>query len=164
MRLRAFGNTDLQVAELGLGCARIGGIFQGETSGFTRLIAVARDAGINFFDTADMYSQGESESLLGRAVRGQRAQVVIATKAGYALPGRRRLAGRHATGVDEPARKGMLMALAVSYICLASRQLYARCLSLKTGTTRLCLRKTSTMASKKRRRGYMCWRVSLVKG
>ncbi len=59
MRLRAFGNTDLRVTELGLGCARIGGVFQGDTLGFTRLIATARDAGINFFDTADMYSQGE---------------------------------------------------------------------------------------------------------
>ncbi|HET7543244.1 MAG TPA: aldo/keto reductase [Polyangiaceae bacterium] len=93
MRLRAFGNTDLQVTELGLGCARIGGVFQGDTVGFMRLIAMARDAGINFFDTADMYSQGESETLLGRAFRGQRAQVVIATKAGYLLPARRKLAG-----------------------------------------------------------------------
>ncbi|HYP75747.1 MAG TPA: aldo/keto reductase [Polyangiaceae bacterium] len=92
MRLRAFGNTDLQVSELGLGCARIGGIFQGDTSSFVRLIAVARDAGINFFDTADMYSQGESESLLGRAFGTERSRVVIATKAGYALPQRRRLA------------------------------------------------------------------------
>jgi aryl-alcohol dehydrogenase-like predicted oxidoreductase len=93
MRLRAFGTTDLQVTELGLGCARIGGVFQGDTLGFERLIAMARDAGINFFDTADMYSQGESETLLGRAFRGQRARVVIATKAGYTLPARRKLAG-----------------------------------------------------------------------
>jgi aryl-alcohol dehydrogenase-like predicted oxidoreductase len=93
MRLRAFGTTDLQVTELGLGCARIGGVFQGDTLGFERLIAMARDAGINFFDTADMYSQGESETLLGRAFRRQRAQVVIATKAGYTQPARRKLAG-----------------------------------------------------------------------
>src|SRR6478736_5434354 len=93
MRLRAFGNTDLQVTELGLGCARIGGVFQGDTLSFVRLIAMARDSGINFFDTADMYSQGESESLLGQAFRSQRDQVVIATKAGYLLPARRRIAG-----------------------------------------------------------------------
>ena len=94
MRLRAFGNTTLQVTELGLGCARIGGVFQGDTLSFVRLLAVARDAGINFFDTADMYSQGESETLLGRAFSKQRDQVVIATKAGYCLPGRRKMAGR----------------------------------------------------------------------
>src|SRR6478609_1926795 len=93
MRLRAFGSTDLRVTELGLGCARIGGVFQGDTLSFMRLIAMARDSGINFFDTADMYAQGESEALLGKAFRGKRAQVVLATKAGYLLPARRRLAG-----------------------------------------------------------------------
>jgi aryl-alcohol dehydrogenase-like predicted oxidoreductase len=93
MRLRAFGNTDLRVTELGLGCARIGGVFQGDTLSFMRLIAMARDSGINFFDTADMYSQGESETLLGNAFRSKREQVVIATKAGYLLPTRRKLAG-----------------------------------------------------------------------
>src|SRR6185436_3046614 len=54
------------------------------------MLGAARDAGINFFDTADMYSQGESESLLGRAFRGNRDQVIIASKAGYCLPKRRR--------------------------------------------------------------------------
>jgi len=94
MELRAFGNTDLRVSELGLGCARIGGVFQGDTQSFVRLLAVARDGGINFFDTADMYSQGESEALLGRVFSKSRAEVIITTKAGYCLPGRRKLAGR----------------------------------------------------------------------
>ncbi|MEO6603792.1 MAG: aldo/keto reductase [Polyangiaceae bacterium] len=94
MQLRAFGSTDLKVSELGLGCARIGGVFQGDTYSFVRLLAMARDGGINFFDTADMYSQGESESLLGRVFAKRRAEVVIATKAGHVLPGRRKLAGR----------------------------------------------------------------------
>src|SRR5260370_1463168 len=94
MRARAFGNTDLRVSEFGLGCARIGGIFQGDTAGFLNLLSAARDAGINFFDTADMYSQGESESLLGRVLGTERGAVFIATKAGYCLPGRRKLAGR----------------------------------------------------------------------
>ena len=93
MQLRAFGKTELRVSELGLGCARIGGVFQGDTLAFVRLLAVARDAGINFFDTADMYSQGESEALLGRVFGSRRSEVVIATKAGYCLPGRRKLAG-----------------------------------------------------------------------
>lgn len=94
MQLRAFGKTDLMVSEFGLGCARIGGIFQSDTAGFIHLLSAARDAGINFFDTADMYSQGESEALIGRAFRGLRGRVVIASKAGYALPKRRRLAAR----------------------------------------------------------------------
>src|SRR6185369_350647 len=94
MRLNAFGKTDLKVAEFGFGCARIGGVFQGDPQSFVRLLAFARDGGINFFDTADMYSQGESESLLGRVFGKRRGEVIITTKAGYCLPGRRKLAGR----------------------------------------------------------------------
>jgi len=94
MKLRAFGNTDLKVSEFGLGCARIGGIFQGDSRGFENLLAAAADFGINFFDTADMYSQGESEVLVGRAFKKQRSRVIIASKAGYCLPSRRRFAAR----------------------------------------------------------------------
>lgn len=94
MRTRPFGKTDLRVSEFGLGCARIGGIFQADTGGFLDLLRAAWDTGINFFDTADMYSQGESESLIGRAFRGQRDRVIIASKAGYRLPTRRVVAAR----------------------------------------------------------------------
>jgi aryl-alcohol dehydrogenase-like predicted oxidoreductase len=92
MNARPFGSTRLRVTEFGIGCARIGGIFQGDASAFLDLFAMARDVGINFFDTADIYSQGESESLLGRAFRVGRDRVIIASKAGYVLPARRRLA------------------------------------------------------------------------
>lgn len=91
MLLRTFGKTSLQVSELGLGCARLGGAFQSNTRQFLDVIAAAYDCGINFFDTADMYSQGESEQLLGRVLRGRRDRVVIASKAGYVLPSRRKL-------------------------------------------------------------------------
>ena len=94
MKVQAFGATDLRVSSLGFGCARIGGIFQASDGGFDSLLRAAFDAGINFFDTADMYSQGESETLVGRAFRGRRDRVVIASKAGYVLPGRRRLIAR----------------------------------------------------------------------
>ena len=89
-----FGSTDLRVSPLGIGCARIGGVFQGDSGAFVSLIGRALDAGINFFDTADMYSGGESESILGRAFAGKRDRVVIASKVGYVLPAQRRLAGR----------------------------------------------------------------------
>jgi aryl-alcohol dehydrogenase-like predicted oxidoreductase len=92
--LGAFGATDLKVSAYGFGCARIGGIFQRNTSGFLDLLSAAHESGINFFDTADMYSQGESEALLGRAFRRRRGQVIIASKAGYCLPARRMLAAR----------------------------------------------------------------------
>lgn len=94
MQLRDFGNTSLRVAEYGLGCARIGGVFQGNSAGFLDLLAFAFERGINFYDTADMYSQGESERLLGKAFRGKRDRIVIASKAGYCLPAQRRLAGK----------------------------------------------------------------------
>jgi aryl-alcohol dehydrogenase-like predicted oxidoreductase len=94
MRRCAFGETSLRVSELGLGCARIGGVFQSNTKGFLDLLAFAYDSGINFFDTADMYSQGESEALLGRALRGKRDGIILASKAGYSLPTRRRLVAR----------------------------------------------------------------------
>jgi aryl-alcohol dehydrogenase-like predicted oxidoreductase len=94
IRRRPFGATDLSVSELGLGCARIGGIFQQHPGDFVDVLSAAFDAGINFFDTADIYSQGESERLLGRAFRGRREQIVIASKAGYVLPAQRRFAGQ----------------------------------------------------------------------
>jgi aryl-alcohol dehydrogenase-like predicted oxidoreductase len=89
-----FGKTDLVVSTAGIGCARLGGIFQGETAGQLELLSAALDQGINFFDTSDLYSQGESEKLLGRAFRGRRDKVVLASKAGYCLPTQRRLMAR----------------------------------------------------------------------
>jgi aryl-alcohol dehydrogenase-like predicted oxidoreductase len=95
VKINGFGSTELVVSELGFGCARIGGIFQaGGAGGFLHLLGAAYDSGITFFDTADMYSQGESETLVGKAFRGKRDRVVIASKAGYVLPGRRRLIAR----------------------------------------------------------------------
>jgi aryl-alcohol dehydrogenase-like predicted oxidoreductase len=94
MKRRRFGSTGLEVSEFGLGCARIGGMFQQDPGAFVRLLQRARDADITFFDTADMYSQGESESLIGKALAGRRDRIVIATKAGYCLPARRKLLSR----------------------------------------------------------------------
>ena len=94
IRLRRFGRTDLHVSEFGFGCARVGGIFQRDPADFLNLLSAAFDAGMNFFDTADIYSQGESEVLLGRAFRGRRDQIVIASKAGFVLPAQRRLVAR----------------------------------------------------------------------
>jgi aryl-alcohol dehydrogenase-like predicted oxidoreductase len=56
-----------------------------------RTLEAACDGGINFYDTADIYSQGESEILVGKAFRKKRDKVFIATKGGYCLPGRTRL-------------------------------------------------------------------------
>jgi aryl-alcohol dehydrogenase-like predicted oxidoreductase len=95
MRYRQFGNTELTTSEIGFGCARIGGLFSGGTPAeVIGLLRRACDHGITFFDTADMYTQGESERLVGEAFRGNRDRVVIATKVGYVLPTQKQFINR----------------------------------------------------------------------
>lgn len=95
MRYRQFGATDLTVSELGFGCARLGGVFQ-SVSPAEMLSALlrAREQGITFYDTSDMYTQGESEAMLGKAFARRRSDVVLASKVGYCLPARRKLISR----------------------------------------------------------------------
>lgn len=95
MNYRRFGTTTLTVSEIGFGCARLGGIFGGATrADMARTLHKAFDHGVTFFDTADMYCQGESEGLLGEAFRGRREHVIIASKAGYCLPAQRKAVSR----------------------------------------------------------------------
>jgi aryl-alcohol dehydrogenase-like predicted oxidoreductase len=93
VRYRQFGKTGWRVSEIGFGGARIGGLLaeDGGRATSIRTLEAACDAGINFYDTADMYSQGESEVLFGKAFRRKRDKVLIATKGGYCLPGRKKL-------------------------------------------------------------------------
>jgi len=93
LRYRQFGKTGWRVSEIGFGGARIGGLLaqDGGRAASLRTLEAACDAGINFYDTADIYSQGESEILIGKAFRKKRDKVFIATKGGYCLPGRKRL-------------------------------------------------------------------------
>ncbi len=91
MIYRKFGNTELETSEIGFGAWAIGGgamigstaIGWGKTDDDVSIKAIkaALDAGINFFDTADIYGLGHSESLLGKTLRGNK-DVIIATKAG----------------------------------------------------------------------------------
>jgi aryl-alcohol dehydrogenase-like predicted oxidoreductase len=96
MKFNAFGKTGLSVSEIGFGGSRIGGVFADKSSSAdaVNVLRKALDSGITFYDTADMYAQGESESLIGTAFRGRRDQVVLATKGGYCLPARRNLIKR----------------------------------------------------------------------
>ena len=68
----------MQVSELCLGTMQFGGDADEEISG--RIYAACRDAGVNFFDTADSYNGGTSERILGRLIKGHRDELVIATK------------------------------------------------------------------------------------
>jgi aryl-alcohol dehydrogenase-like predicted oxidoreductase len=96
MRTKAFGTTELRVSEIGFGCARLGGILAGSAvkNETAHTLLSALDAGVTFYDTADMYTQGESETQIGKAFRGKRDRVVIASKAGYCLPTQRKLIAR----------------------------------------------------------------------
>jgi len=96
MKYNDFGKTGMRVSEIGFGGSRIGGVFADKNSSNEALSVLrqALDSGITFYDTADMYAQGESEALIGAACRGRRDQVVLATKGGYCLPTRRNLIKR----------------------------------------------------------------------
>jgi aryl-alcohol dehydrogenase-like predicted oxidoreductase len=97
MKFNEFGKTGMRVSEIGFGGSRIGGVFADKGSSSKEALSVLRmalDSGITFYDTADMYAQGESESLIGTAFHGRREQVIIATKGGYCLPVRRHIMNR----------------------------------------------------------------------
>ena len=87
MKYRRLGNTGLKVSELCLGTMTFGekffNIAEVDEAGASRMVARALDAGINFFDTADVYSYGQSEELLGRALKSagvRRDSFIVATK------------------------------------------------------------------------------------
>src|ERR1700730_11548807 len=83
MKYRKLGNTGLIVSEVALGSMQFGGKMNMGNLGqeqTTRMTQLALDSGINFIDTADVYSLGESETLLGSALNGVIEEIVLATK------------------------------------------------------------------------------------
>jgi aryl-alcohol dehydrogenase-like predicted oxidoreductase len=96
VRLAAFGTTGLVTSAVGVGCSRLGGVFSKDTSRQDEITMLRRaiDAGITVFDTSDMYSHGQSEVVVGKAVKGRRHEVVLATKGGYVWPAQSRLLAR----------------------------------------------------------------------
>jgi aryl-alcohol dehydrogenase-like predicted oxidoreductase len=79
MQYVPFGSTGIKVSALCYGTMSFGGDADEAEAG--RLYATCRDAGINFFDTANSYSKGASEEILGRLMKGERDRLVISTKA-----------------------------------------------------------------------------------
>ncbi len=87
MEFRQLGGSGLKVPVLSLGTGTFGGgneFFQAwgnsDVDGATRLIDICLDAGLNMFDSADIYSDGKAESILGQAIKGRRDKVLISTK------------------------------------------------------------------------------------
>jgi aryl-alcohol dehydrogenase-like predicted oxidoreductase len=81
VQYRTLGRTGVQVSSLVLGAMNFGSLAQTSQEEVTAIVGAALDAGVNLIDTADMYSQGQSEEMVGRAIAGRRGDIVLATKA-----------------------------------------------------------------------------------
>lgn len=81
MRYRSLGRTGIQVSTYCLGAMMFGKMANQDHDECVRMIHKALDFGINFIDTADAYSRGDSEMIVGKALKGRRDDVVLATKA-----------------------------------------------------------------------------------
>ncbi len=92
MEYRTLGRSGLKVPVLSFGTGTFGGqgaFFErwgsSDVADASKLIDICLDAGVNFFDTADVYSQGASEEVLGAALKGRRDKALISTKASFAM-------------------------------------------------------------------------------
>src|SRR5579864_4307519 len=93
MEYRKLGRTGVKVSPLCLGTMMFGQRGNADQDDCVRIIHRALDAGLNFIDTADVYSSGESEEIVGEALVGRRENVVLATKV-------------HGPMGDDPNRRG----------------------------------------------------------
>src|SRR5437868_3812284 len=92
MEYRRLGNSGLTVPVLSFGTATFGGnndFFkawgQTDVAEATRMVNLCLDAGLNFFDTANVYSRGAAEEILGAAIEGKRHQLLLSTKATFPM-------------------------------------------------------------------------------
>src|SRR5690348_12056905 len=85
LKTRTLGKSGIEVTEMGLGLWAVGGDQWGATDDKDSLdtIDFSLDAGINFYDTADVYGMGHSEELLGQAMKGRRDKFIVASKIGW---------------------------------------------------------------------------------
>ena len=81
MQYRTLGRTGVKVSTLALGAMNFGAIGRTTQDEATAIVDAALEAGINVIDTADRYSAGESEEMVGRAIAGRRDDIILATKA-----------------------------------------------------------------------------------
>jgi aryl-alcohol dehydrogenase-like predicted oxidoreductase len=109
MELRPLGRTGVQVSKHCLGTMMFGAWGNPDHDESIRIIHAALDAGVNFVDTADVYSAGESEEIVGKALAGRRDDVVLATKVGFPMgddPNRRGASRRRIiNGVEDSLRR-----------------------------------------------------------
>ena len=96
MEYRELGRSGVSVSEIGFGAWAIGGDAWGPVEDAASVAAMERAlaCGVNFIDTADLYGNGHSETLVARVLKGRRDQIVVATKGG--------LLGHHRDPQREP--------------------------------------------------------------
>lgn len=85
MQYRTLGRTGVRVSTLALGAMNFGRIGRTSQDEATAIVDAALEAGVNLIDTADMYGDGESEEMVGKAIAGRRDDIVLATKAGMPM-------------------------------------------------------------------------------
>jgi aryl-alcohol dehydrogenase-like predicted oxidoreductase len=85
MKYRTLGRTGIKVSSYALGAMMFGAIGNPDHDDSIRIIHKALDAGVNFIDTSDAYANGESEEIVGKALKGRRDDVIVATKVGLPL-------------------------------------------------------------------------------
>ncbi len=109
MRYRTLGRTGVQVSSLVLGAMNFGQIGRTTQDEATAIVDAALEAGINLLDTADMYSGGQSEEMVGKAVAGRRDDIVLATKANMPMGDERNHQGSSrrwlVTALDDSLRR-----------------------------------------------------------
>src|SRR5258708_21726448 len=85
MEIRTLGRTGVEVSAFCLGAMMFGAWGNTDHDECVRMIHRGLDAGINFVDTADVYSAGQSEEIVGKALEGKRDRVVLATKVNFPM-------------------------------------------------------------------------------
>jgi len=106
MEKRRLGRTGLKVSVLGYGAGAVGGLFtKGRPEDQERAAARAIEAGINYFDTAALYGDGESERNLGRVLKALRADVIVGSKVRLSAEHRADVAKAIAQGMDDTLKR-----------------------------------------------------------
>ena len=102
MDYRPLGSTGLNVSEIGFGCGNVGGLMiRGEHSDQVKAVARAMELGINYFDTAPSYGDGQSETNLGRVLKELSVNVYVGTKFRVSTHEAGRIKGNVITSVEE---------------------------------------------------------------
>jgi len=121
MRIRWLGKTGLQVSEICFGTGSFGGLGSFKHTGTLnqadadRVVSIALDAGINFFNSSEVYSQGLAEEILGKALGSRRKDVIIITKISYHVKPGQNTAGLSRKHIVE-ACEASLKRLGTDYI------------------------------------------------